>query len=302
MKIIKSAITYKAEIPANKEILIDCLEEKAFVECGESQISSTGFVPVFKDGELVETFPGGFAFRVRIDEKIIPKDAIDAAVQKRIKQILDTEGRKVGKKETKEIKADAKWELAKRALVKIKASVTCFYEIETGYLIIATTSANIAGICTGLLVQAVGSVKTETIHVSDVKHGLTTRFKQWLIDYEGFGEFEPCEEVVLTSDYRKVTAKMLSLQQAHSGLTEALTSGFNVKSMGFQFGSIGFRLTDSFQLKRIHFVKEEILDDEENLWAAEAAIAVKAISEVISELVVLLSFKEEGQESIEDKK
>lgn len=302
MKIIKSAITYKAEIPANKEILIDCLEEKAFVECGESQITSVGFVPVFKDGELVETFAGGLAFRVRIDEKIIPKDAVDAEVQKRIKQIQDTEGRKPGKKETKEIKQDAKWELAKRALVKIKASVTCFYEIETGYLIIATTSTAIAGICTSLLVQAVGSVKTETIHVSDVKHGLTTRLKQWLIDDKGFGEFEPCEEVALSNDKRKVTVKMLSLQQAHAGLTEALNAGFDVKSMGFHLGNMDFRLTDNFHLKRIRFVEEEIIEDEENLWASEAAIAVKAISEVISELVVLLSFKEDEKENNETEK
>lgn len=187
-------------------------------------------------------------------------------------------------------------DLARRALVKTTASVTCFYESATGYLIIATTSKAIADICVTLLIKACGSVKTETINVS-VKHGLTTRLKTWLENDEGFGEFEPCDEVALVTEGRTISVRMSSLQQAHSGLTEALAIGFDVRSIGFHYGSVDFRLTDSFQLKGIHFTTDEFINEDENWWSGEAAIAVAAVSKIITQLSEMFAYKPE-QETI----
>lgn len=293
MKLIKAAITYKATIPTDVDALIAHLEEKQFTECGELQLRSTGFVPVIEGGALVERFAGGLAFRVRIDDKIIPSAAVKAEVEKRAKAIEAQTGRKPGRKERAEIKEVVLLDLARRALVKTTASVTCFYEVATGYLIVATSSGKVSDHCVSLLISAVGSVKTETLHVSDAKHGLTTRLKEWLADDEGFGDFQPCDEVALVNEGRKVSVKMSSLQQAHSGLTEALLSGFSVKSIGFHHGSVDFRLTDDFQLKRIHFVTEDLQHEDDNWWSGEAAVSVKAVSDIISQLVEMLSYKAE---------
>ena len=183
MKLIKAAITYKATIPSDTAILAAHLAEKPFTECMEMDLRSVGFVAPTEDAySLVQTFPGGLAFRVRIDEKIIPSGTVKAEVEKHVKAIKESTGRKVGKKERAEIKDAVMVDLCRRALVKTKASITCFYEIATGYLIVPTASKSIADVCTSLLVQAVGSVKTETINVSEVKHGLTTRLQKWLAD------------------------------------------------------------------------------------------------------------------------
>lgn len=295
MKLIKAAITYKATIPTNPETLADHLDKFRFTECMEAQIRSVGFVPVI-DGELVERFAGGFAFRVRIDDKVIPSAAIKTETEKAVKKIEDITGRKVGKKERREIKDGVMQDLARRALVKTTASVTCFYVVEQGHLIVATASKVVADVCVMLLIQAVGSVKTETLHVSDAKHGLTTRMKTWLEDDDGFGDFEPCDEVALVSEGRTVSVKMSSLQQARSAITEALTAGFRIKSIGFHLPSVNFRLTSEFRLNRIAFTVNDLENDEDNYWAAEAAIQVKAVSEIIGTLVEMLSYKDEQED------
>jgi recombination associated protein RdgC len=307
MKLIKQAITYKAEIPQDKALLLSHLEEQVFTECMAMQVRSTGFVPVFDGGELVETFPGGLAFRVRIDDKIIPSSAIKRELEKRIKEIQDQTGRKVGRKEKLEIKDGVMVDLASRALTKTTASVCCFYEFKTGFLIINTTSKHIADVCVTLLIKCVGSIKTETLHVSDVKHGLTTRLKTWLLEDDGFDEFEPCDEVALINDRRKISVKMTSLQQAHAAIIEALLAGFSVSSMGFHYGNIDFRMTSDFRLKgiAINDPEAEIVyensdgEAQEETWQSEAAIQVKAVSGVIVELMTLLQYQsEETQEEI----
>ena len=299
MKLIKAAITYKATIPTDVAALSAHLAEKPFTECMDMELRSVGFVlPTDESTGLVQTFPGGLAFRVRIDEKIIPSATVKAEVEKQVAAIKASTGRKVGKKERAEIKDGVMLDLCRRALVKTKASVTCFYDIANGYLIVPTASKSIADICTSLLVQAVGSVKTETINVAEVKHGLTTRLQKWLADDdEAFGDFQPCDDVALSAEGRKITVKMSSFQLARKGLEEAITSGFQVTSIGFHFAGMDFRLTSDFHLKGITFAEHELPEEEESLWAADAAVQVKKVSSAINELAALLSYKEEAKEA-----
>lgn len=299
MKLIKAAITYKATIPTDTAALAAHLAEKPFTECMELELRSVGFVPPTDESTgLVQTFPGGLAFRVRIDEKIIPSATVKAEVEKQVAAIKASTGRKVGKKERAEIKDGVMIDLSRRALVKTKASITCFYEIASGYLIVPTASKGIADLCTSLLVQAVGSVKTETINVAEVKHGLTTRLQKWLDDDDqAFGDFQPCDEVALAAEGRKIGVKMSGLDQARAGLNEAMLKGFQVTSIGFHFGGMDFRLTSDFHLKGVTFTEHDLPEEEENLWVTEAAMQVKKVSTVINELSEMLSYKDAVQEA-----
>lgn len=297
MNLIKSAIVYKAEIPSDTTLLHNHLAEHCFTDPLELQTRSVGFVPVTEGCNLVSTFDGGLAFRVRIDEKIIPAGVVNDMTAKLVAKIKQAEGRKVGKKEKADIKDGVITELCRRALVRTVASITCFYDTASGYLIIPTTSKKIADICVSQLVQAVGSVKTETIHVSDVKHGLTTRLTNWLghqsgefSDGDAFGPFQPCDEAALADGKRKISVKMSDLEAATRGLTEALASGFKVKSLGFVADDgTTFRLTDEFRLRGIDYAYET--PDADDIWAFDAATQVKAVTGCVATLVDLLAYK-----------
>lgn len=293
MKLIKSAIVYKASIPSS-DLLEAHLKERAFAECMELQLRSIGFVPPNDEG-LVQDFPGGFAFRVRIDEKVIPAAAVKAEVQKQILAVRQQTGRKVGKSERAEIKQQVMTDLCSRALVTTKASVTCFYDTSREHLIVATSSKSTSDQCVSLLVDAVGSVKTETINVSEVKHGLTTRLTNWLSGNEdAFADFQPAGNVTLAAQDRKIVIKMLGLESARAGINEAVSRGSQVTSIGMSSRGVEFKLTSDFHFKSVHFVEHELPEEEESLWAADASAQVCKVSMLVEDLCSLLSYKEEA--------
>lgn len=302
-QLIKSASVYKAELP-NADALRAHLAEKPFAECEPTQTVSVGFVPI-NEQDLVVEFPGGLAFGVRIDTKIIPTSAIQKETRRLTERFEQLEGRKPKKLERLDLKDAALLSLAKTAFVKT-ALIRVFYHRDTGYLIVPTTSAKLCDIVTSQLVQAVGSVKTETIHVSNVKHGLTTRLRNWLghqtgefSDGEGFGAFHPCGEVAMAQEKRKITIKMGGLESAQSAITEAFAGAFEVTSLGLTYnGQTEFRLTHDFKFKGLGFADTPDPDNEDPYGlAVTAALEVSALADVVTELCTMLAYKEEAAES-----
>lgn len=303
-QLIKSAIVYKADIGMSAEALAAKLEEHQFAECLPSQTVSFGFTginPNIEESALVSNFSGGFAFRVRIDQKKIPAAAVKKKMGEYVASIKAHEDREVGKKERAEAKYAIILELAALTYPST-TEITCFYEQATGYLISPNTTTKTAGIITSLLVKAAGSVKTETIHVSSVKHGLTSRLQRWNDgDEDAFGVFQPCAEAALKQGDRKIGITMGDLQAANSAIKEAMASGFEVTSLGLTHnGETEFRLTEDFRLKGIEFAHTDAEDDEEPSFYAQATLEVKALSAVITDLIGMIGHGEGSEEAKED--
>lgn len=292
-QLIKSATVYSAELPAT-EHLEQHLQENAFTEMADLQIRAVGFV-AFDSGLYTAPFPGGVAFKVRIDEKIIPASQVEKETERLALETQRLTGRKPGKKERKELKDAALLSLAPRAFPRT-AVVTCFYERGTQYLIAPTTSKKLSDTITSALVHAVASMKTTTINVSDVKKDLTARMKNWLDnDDEAFGEFSPSSDAALAIEKRRITVKMGNLQAAREGLQEAISKGFQVTSLGFTHIETGveFRLTDAFHFKGIAFVHDGG-ESEDDAFTAEAAIEVAEFSKVVAELCDMMGYQPPG--------
>lgn len=303
-QLIKSATVYKADFGMDATALHNKLADHYFQECAPTQLRSVGFLPPGETCPMAAEFKNGFAFRVRVDQKSIPATVIKRYVDEQSAVIQQDTGRKLSKKELAELKEEALYELAKQAFPRT-AIITCFYQQTTGYLIIPTTSQKLADCITTALVKAAGSVKTETIHVSDVKHGLTTRLKDWAHGKEGaFGVFEPCAAAALQQGDRKISITMGSLNGAYQAIKEALASSFQVTSMGFTHdGDTEFRLTHDFKLKSIEFAhtdtEEEDGDDVPSFYA-QATLEVDTVSAVITDMIEMIGHgKEEAAEGKE---
>ena len=305
MSLIKQAIVFKAEIPTDVDALNKHLKEHQFNELLPNAANGAGFVNVSDEHSLIAPFHGGLAFRVRYDEKILPASVIRAEIDKVATKIHIETGRKPGKKERAEIKERVIHVLTRLALSRTVASVICFYHTESGYLIIPTTNKKFADIAVTLLISAVGSVKTETIHVSNVKHGLTTRLKKWLrrdIDniapVDIFGELQPSDEVALVGDGgRKIAVKMESLDAAEDALKEALTKGMEVTSLGFNHEGIEFRLTHDFRLRGIKYpvVEGDNKSALDSNWEADATLQVSTVRRIIDGFCEMLAYKEQAE-------
>lgn len=293
-----NAIVFKAELPS-AEVLEGHLKELPFVDILESHSFSYGFIPNKVTGELVTQIEGGFIVQFRIDEKILPPAAVAFEVNKRIAKLHDqgVEGYSV-----MDIKNGVLAELLKIALTKTKV-ITALYHVEKGFLIVSTTNKSDSQALVGSLVKACGSVKTETIHVDDVKKGITTRLTNYIDDRSpddcfGFHLF-PGNFYLLQ---RKVEKKPESikydaeLDYIKEELTETLSNNFKVSLMELYTRDIKFKLNENFQFKSIKPI-HDIECDGDNVYRYRHIneVFMLHITNTVCFLIELLKYKEKTE-------
>ncbi len=298
---IKNAIVYKAKLPS-AEALAGHLAEFPFQDLPETAANGAGFVPVLH-GELVAKFTGGLAFNLRIDEKILPASVVNKETTKREAQIEKEQGFAVGRKHLREIKTQVYMELLARALVR-STVVRCFYHTRTGYLIVSTSNQGQANWVMNLLTRSTGAIETTTIHVDDVKGGLTTRLEKHLadgVDVEfPFNPFSVGNSVWLKhpESGEKQTFQLEDLASAGKAVRDAIAAGFKAEALLLGFNAVTFKLTSEFRLRSISFDHEGLGDDatdEIEQWEADAFLQVNDLAETVEALCNLLGYKDPAE-------
>lgn len=299
---IKNAMTYNAQLPA-AQALEDHLKQFAFKEPLSLDLYSAGFEPVLHD-KLVETFPGGLAFKLRYDEKIIPASVTTELAKKRIEEIEKAEDRRLPGKERNRIRDEIVNELLPKALCQTKR-ITCLYRIDDHYLIVPTTSKKLADIVTTRLIKAVGSIKATTIYISDIKSGLTGKLHDYIGDCaEGnehaFSDFSVGGVVKLKHEEGGKTAqfKLDEVKEAKNGIIEAIRSGARVVELELCTDVVEFRINADFVLKGIDFLaepNESEFDSEIDHFRHEASVQSLMLSDVIKKLCTVFEYKEPEQ-------
>lgn len=313
-KHIKQIAAYRINLPADAD-LEGHLSERVFRDIQPQELSTFGFtdVPIMGSGGLgllVEKFDGGCAIALRIDEKIMPASAVNAEVKRRCAAAAEERGvTRLARVAMKEIREVALIEMAAAALVGSRI-VTAFYH-RASRLLLVNGSKKHAAMLVGSLVQAVGAAKTETIHVSNIKGGLTTRLSNWLSDEDhetAFDKaFSPGCDVWLRREKERVTVQTEDLRSNESGLKEALASGFQVSAMTLAHNNTGvlFKISDDFRLSSIHGHDVEIEhapEDAYELWQQEVAVQITLLVAMIEDLCAMFDYKEPGAQDGEPQK
>ena len=299
--LIPCASTYSIEFADGCD-LADLLSKSPFVEPGTLEHYTTGFIPVQGD-EYVLTLPGvARVFKVRLADKILPASVVAHAVDKRVAEIEENEIRRVGKKERQTIKECVTDELLARALVKYK-NVLVFHHFESGMLVIPSTSANVCDRIMSKLCHAVKTMRTQTIHVSGLTDGLTTRMKEWaqaedLSTQHPMGiDFAMAGDITLKGELGKAKFSIDDLSNAQKGVNEAmLLGGMEVDEIGLQCSTAdySFRLTSGFKFKGIQPgvapEQNEELDDETEAFTAQVFAELVPLVGVCQQLSELFGF------------
>lgn len=298
MKLLKNAIVYKAELPRN-ELLAQHLQEVPFTPVGETLISSGGFIPSPVTGELLTPIEGGCVFTVRYDEKILPKAAVKAAITAALAQ-AEAEDGPLDEDEQGALMERVTGELIAKALVKTTV-VNVFYSAADQYLVVPTSSKNLANVAISLLIKACGSVKTSTIHVDNIKGGLTTRLKNHLAGIEdAFEGFKLGESCLLKHKSEKVSFDLANLDHAKQGIAEALKAEMQVERMEMVHGQMSFKLAKDFRITGIDYFGELTEDemaerdgwDAAMIWRAEASVQLLQLADAIEQLCKVFGYKE----------
>ena len=152
-----------------------------------------------------------------------------------------------------------------------------------------------------MLVRVVGSIKTETIHISDIKNGLTTRLKNHLAGDEGaFDGFTIGNYIRLSrlADEKEVITYSAGLDSVSEEVTDSLNTGFIVESIELSLNKASFLLTDKFHFKQISTDSEYSPRDEDDKASAwRNAASADLMTNAVEGLCSLLEYKESEETS-----
>lgn len=302
MRLIKNAIVYRASLPSAKA-LADHLAEKPFTPVLESQRTSCGFIPHPITNELVSKFPEGYAVRMRLDTKPISKRAIRLAAGEKMQAQQEALGRTLTREEADEIKV-ALIEAAVKTTLPERIEVDAFYHIESHTLLVASTSKEVSSNLLGLLVEACGAVETSTIHVSNIKSGLTTRLYEYFENDNSpaFDGFKIGDSVAMKGKAGRASFDLENLDHAREGLVEAINTGMEVERMELcHADTVNFKLTKDFHLRGISFLANEQGDDPDfedgiEQWLHHAGMQTLLLVATVNALCELFGYQEKVTE------
>ena len=246
------------------DALSKALSSNEFCACAPSEPFSTGWVAPRPDGDLVHAVNGQFLITLRREEKLLPGTVVKHFAKERALAIEEKEGRKVGRKEMRDIREATAIELLPRAFPKVKDTVA-WIDPENGWLVVDASAAAKAEEVLEKLRKTVENFPA----VSLVKtfQSPSSCMTGWLASGEGPDGFSIDQELELCSaESAKVKYTKHTLEGKDIG--EHIACGKVAKKLGMTWNDrISFVLNENMQIAKLSFLdilKEQAESQAEN--------------------------------------
>jgi len=310
---LKNAIIYNADLPP-AGTLVDYMVERPWQDIREDQSSVSRFVPD-EEGILVHEFPGGYAIRMRTDEKILPPSILTEECDKAISRHQGYKGEPLNKEEQIEVKLEVHLELLARALIKTRYT-WAFYHQESQLLFVEVSTANSADVFMSELVHTCQVVKTQTINISDISQGVTERLRKSIEDPEesyfgdiAFGNYlKICRKI--DGPMEKIVYSECDIESFE--IHRHLLVGYRVDQIELCYAGLSFRLNPKLHFRSMDWPPFDIEVDEEtgevadHGWKVEASEKTAGLAGLVLHICSIFNYEkpsldeEEGNDEAEE--
>lgn len=267
------------------------LQRAPFIECGATQEKSAGWVPPRGEahGALVESINGQWIARLMIETKTVPGDALARKVKEKAERIEQETGRKPGKKETRELKEEARLDLLPMAFTK-QSSTWVWIDPQARTLVIDTSSQARADEVARSLVEqvpagfALALLNTKTAPQAAMAHWLNEQEPP-----EGFTVDRECE--LKSQDEDKSVVRYANHPLDIQEVLDHINAGLLPTRLALTWDDrVSFTLTQQLQVKGIRFLDSvfESQQADEGGFDADVAIATGELGKLIPDLVKAL--------------
>lgn len=269
-----------------------------FTPCAPSQDKSIGWVPPRgeENGALLESVGGQWIAKLMIETKKVPSDVLNRAVAEQLKNIEAQTGRKPGKRETRELKEDARLAMLPMAFAS-RSVTTVWIDPKAGLLCIDSASQSKADIAISYLIRALDGITVAPIVTQESP---SSAMAEWL-RYQDTGWIflidRECE--LKSSDESKSVVKYgwhpLDIEEVR----QHIISGKMPTKLAMTYdGRVSFVLTDTMQLRKIAFLDGVFTSstEHEDGFDADVAIATGELSRLIPSLFEALGGVLDGAE------
>lgn len=269
--------------------LEELLSQDAFVECGASQEKSVGWAPPRgkAHGAFVEVVDGQWLLKLMIETKAVPASVLKRKVEEQCAQIEASTGRKPGKKETRDIKDDAKLALLPMAFSK-QGSVQVW--IDPGASLVMLDAAS-SGKADEVLTSLVKAIEGLNLSLVQTTVSAASAMAEWLRTGEppaGFSIMRECE--LKATDDTQAVVRYARHSLDIDEVRQHIAAGKLPTKLAMNWDDrVNFILTDAFQIKKIAFedvVFEGTTSKDDDGFDTDAAIATGELRKLIPDLVL----------------
>lgn len=279
-------------MPDSAAALSEHLERCRFVPCGATQQRSSGWVPPREEhGAFVEAIGDHWVAKLAIESKSVPAAAIQKAVAAMSEQFEQLNGRKPGKKLTREFKDQALIELLPQAFAK-RADVTVWIDPRAGLIAVGTASASKAEQVVADLVRAVHGLMVSHVITKQSPAGAMT---SWLAAGEAPADFTIDRDCELKAiDEMKTVVKYRRAPLDTDDVKAHVISGKVAKFLAMTWRDrVSFILNDDLSLKRVAILDVVMLGGEgknqaDDAFDADITITTGELSPMLSSLFAAL--------------
>lgn len=276
------------------EQLEEALAKMPFVPCSATQDKALGWVPPRGDahGPLVETVAGHRILRFQIETKGVPGSVVKRHLEERVAHIEAKEGRKPGRKESRELRDEIVHDLLPMAFAKT-SSVTVWLDLAAGRLVLDTTSLAKADEVTTALVQAFDGLRLSPMNTQVSPQAAMTAWLTGGAD-DWPAHFAPGREVELKSgDEMKSVVKFTRHHLEDEEMRRHIGQGKLPTKLALDWdGRVAFVLTEGAALAKVAFldgVFEDNAGAEDNAgFDTDVAIATGELGALINDLTEAL--------------
>ncbi len=269
------------------------MKKFAFAPLGATEKESVGWVsPRPADhSPLLEVISGQWILKVQKESKSVPAGALKKAIAARVKKIEES-GRKVGRKEKKELKEEVELTLLPRAFSKIVATLV-WLDLANRRLVIGSSSQKAADDVVQALIetsQEAGSILQMT--QLQTQQSPSTSMSQWLVDKEAPTGFSLDRDLELRQpDEEKSAVRYARHNLEIDEVVEHIKSGKIPTQVAMTWDSrVSFVLGADGSVKRIELLDEvfkEVSEEDMN-FDGDVAIFTGELAKLIPELVAAL--------------
>lgn len=273
--------------PVTFDALDSVLKEDIFTPCCASQEKSVGWVPPrgHAHGALVEVVGGQWIMKLRIETKVLPASVVKRKVAEMVEKIDATEGRKVGKKERKDLTEEARQQLLPRAFTKVKdvqvwvGAARHLLCIDAGSDVVADDVMNVLGHITGIEYTALA---TKTFPSSAMAHWLATKEAP-----QGFTVDRECE--LKAPDESRAVVRYSRHALDTNEVVGYVEGGLRPTRVALTWRDrVSFVLTEDWDIKKIEFLDSVFIDgqsDNEDKFDADVEIFTGEMHDLLNDLI-----------------
>ena len=270
------------------------LAKMPFHPCGATQPESYGWTPPRgeKNGALVESIASQRILRFQLESKSVPASAIKRKLDERCAKIEENEGRKPGRKETRELKDDIMLELLPHAFPK-ESAILAWFDLQHGRLVLDCSSVGKADTLISALVECLPGLQlsllnTQVAPQAAMTQWLTRAAEDWPEHFAAgrFVELHSGDELKSTVkfDRHHLDDDQMRLHIGQGKLPTQLALDWQ--------GRVSFVLTEGTQLKKITLLDGAMThadgETAETSFDGDVAIATGELSALITDLIQAL--------------